>query len=584
MRPVLGTALALAALALACLAALAAALAAPPAAEASVWVVPATARVFPSTPAGARQTIAVQAAGNEYEGVQVALRGHGDHRVTFSWAPGSDPLVTDNTTLYRVGYVTVTRPTTDLGSKKGPYPDPLLPRAFDDALLIKGTTVSFYLMTHVPYGAPAGTYAATLHVDNGGEAVDLPVKLRVYGFGWRQLETHTAFPLNIGMIKRSIEGSGVTFSGANKRQIVDAYFRFMVDHGLTPSPNQVWPQTTSTGHIDKAAFADGLAPLLDEDGFAMNDARLPWVNYFPWSQSAYSPTSTRLLTYLTEVCRVYKDNGWHKKAYAYILDETTSTKAERKAEAYARTLHKASAKSGYRCRFLLTDDPRPFSLGGIKTANKFLYDDVDIWVPRYYYFFGRVPALRERQKAGKDVWWYFYANHFVKVTPSFVIEKANTNQRVIPWLMQQWRVDGLLNWGINRWGDALTGNGWRDPYQDPLSYRKPDGRVSNGETSLMYPGYYPRYGLNDALAGPVSSLRLEALRDGFEDQEYMKRALKTGTGSATFVKGVIKTITWYPYAIRQGNIFDFPKYTSSVSRFAAARRKLAERIEAYQGT
>ena len=39
-------------------------------------------------------------------------------------------------------------------------------------------------------------------------------------------------------------------------------------------------------------------------------------------------------------------------------------------------------------------------------ANKFLWNDVDIWCVRYYYFFGRVPVLRKLQAKGAQVWWY----------------------------------------------------------------------------------------------------------------------------------------------------------------------------------
>ncbi len=126
-------------------------------AHAAVWVIPASARAFPTTPAGVRDTIAIDAAGNEYEGVQVVVRGGGDHQVTFSWGAGSDALITANTALHRVYYVHVTRPTTDLHASAGYYPDPLVPRAFDKAISVPGSTTAFYLLTHVPYGTPPGT-------------------------------------------------------------------------------------------------------------------------------------------------------------------------------------------------------------------------------------------------------------------------------------------------------------------------------------------------------------------------------------------------------------------------------------------
>jgi len=98
----------------------------------------------------------------------------------------------------------------------------------------------------------------------------------------------------------------------------------------------------------------------------------------------------------------------------------------------------------------------------------------------------------------------------------------------------------------------------------------------------VYPGYYPRYGLRDPYAPPVSSLRLEALRDGLEEREYLKLAKRTGSGGPAFVKRVIKRVTQFPYPIRQGNVFTFPKYSKSSSVYDAARVDLAARIEAYK--
>jgi len=549
-------------------------------ARAAVWVIPASARAFPNTQPGRAQIVALDAAGNEYEGAQIVVRGAAARDVRVSWADGSDALITDNATLSQVAYVRVTHPSTDTHLPAGDYPDPLLPRAFGAAVRTPAGTAAFYVLVHVPYGTPAGAYSATLHVVNGGETADLPVRLRVWDFGWKRLSTHTAFALSTRAIETSLRGS-VGFSGDKKQQILTAYYAMLLAHGVTPMPPNAVPGVSGDGSFNAERYAAALKPWADKSGLDFPDVQIPWYRWFPWSMTAGSAAEPGLLTYLTEVCRVFKDNGWQSKAFAYVIDEPTSTKSERAAESYAKVLHSASAQAGFRCRYLLTDEPRPTSLGGIKTANSFLFDDIDIWCPRYYYFFGRIPALRARQAAGQEVWWYTYANSAAAINPGYLIEKPLADQRVWGWLMQQWNVDGLLNWGTNRWGDALTGNGWRDPYKDPLSYRKPlpDGRVANGDTCLIYPGYYPRYGLTDPLAGPVSSLRLEALRDGFEDREYLRLAAGTGGGGA-FVKKVAAQVAWFPYPIRQANVFDFPKYTTKPEVFARARTQLAKRIEA----
>jgi len=547
-------------------------------AHAAVWVIPASARAFPKTLPGHVQTVALDAAGNEYEGAQIVVRGAAARDVSLSWTSGSDALITGNATLSQVAYVRVTHPSTDTHMPAGDYPDPLLPREFGAAVRMPAASAALYVLVHVPYEARPGTYRATLRVVNGGETADVPVRLRVWDFGWKRLSTHTAFALSTGAIKESLRGS-VGFSGKRKQQLLTAYATMLLAHGVTPMPPGALPRLAG-GSIDAAQYAADLAPWAGADGLDFPDLQIPWYRWFPESLSPGLATSPWMLTYLTDVCRVFADNGWQKKAFAYVIDEPTSTKSERAAESYAKLLHRASAKAGFRCRFLLTDEPRPTALGGIKTANGFLFDDVDIWCPRYYYFFGRVPALRARQAAGKEVWWYTYANAGAAVNPGYLIEKPLSDPRVWGWLMQEWKVDGLLNWGTNRWGDALTGNGWRDPYKDPLSYRKPlpDGRVANGDTCLIYPGYYPRYGLTDTLAGPVSSLRLEALRDGFEDREYLRLASRTA-GGAAFVKKTAASVTWFPYPIRQGNVFDFPKYTTKPAVFERARLQLAERIE-----
>ena len=75
----------------------------------------------------------------------------------------------------------------------------------------------------------------------------------------------------------------------------------------------------------------------------------------------------------------------------------------------------------------------------------------------------------------------------------------------------------------------------------------------------------------------MSSLRLEALRDGFQDLEYLRIA--TGLIGATAVPPSSARVTQYPYPIKHGHIFKFPKYAKSISTYDAARAALAQAIE-----
>jgi hypothetical protein len=552
------------------------------AADAAVWVIPATARTSPSTPPGTSQTISIDAAKNEYEGAQVALSSDGDRAVTFSWSADSDPLIVANTILDQVWYVNITQPTTDLHTRAGLYPDPLLPRSFDSPVATPGMTTSFYLLTHVPPGASGGDYHATLVVQNGAETVQIPFSLHVWDFGWAQLSTRTGFKLNEDALAKSVAGSGLRWTKRKERErlLLNTYV-MLQQHGISPLDPIDLPRVSADGTFNAAKYAALLAPYLDAGGLGLTATRIPWIRHWPWEFDVeYDADSPQLMTYLTQLCALYQQHGWQDKAYAYVMDETTLRWEEKTAERYARVLHAASAVSGYRMKFLLTDDPRPRSLGGVKQANRFLFDDVDIWGVRYFYFFGRIPALRKQKAAGQEVWWYTYANARVADIPNFVIEKPNTDQRVWGWLMERWNVDGLMNWALNQWVVAGSPSTYRDPYQDPLS-RSTRTRKANGDSSLIYPGYYPGYGLTDPYAAPVSSLRLEALRDGLEDREYLRLA-KTLPGGVQVVKDALATITTFPYKVQQKNVFNFPKYTDDPAAFEAARLAVASFIEAYQ--
>jgi hypothetical protein len=550
------------------------------AAHAALWVIPATDRALPGAPPGAAQAIVIDAAQNEYEGAQVVLSGGGPRLASFTWGAGSDPLITQNTVLDQVYYVNVTQPTSGLSAGPGLYPDPLVPKAFGVQLPVPDQTTSFYLLTHVPPGTPAGDYNASLLVQDGAELHQVPFSLHVWRFGWARLTTRTGFNVNTNNLGRSLAGSGLDWNDAEARQkVVLAAYDMLARHGISSLAPLEQPKPALDGSFDAAALASTLAPYLDADGLGLTATRIPWIKSWPWSfDNAYSPTSPQLTTYLTELSSMYKQYGWQDKAYAYIMDETTTQAEERTAELYARVLHAASARAGYRLAFLLTDDPRPFDLGGVKQANTFLFDDVDIWGVRYFYFFGRIPALRQEQAAGKQVWWYPYYNGQVAKLPNFVIEKPNTDQRVWGWLMEQWDVDGLINWALNRWVSATSPSTYRDPYQEPLTWST-SARQANGDSSLIYPGYYPAYGLTDPYAPPVSSLRLEALRDGLEDREYLRLA-KQLPGGGQLAARELAAITQFPYAIEQKNVFRFPTYSDDPWAYVEARFALAQFIEA----
>lgn len=110
----------------------------------------------------------------------------------------------------------------------------------------------------------------------------------------------------------------------------------------------------------------------------------------------------------------------------------------------------------------------------------------------------------------KQKWFY----HSKAPYPCFNTEVDAVNLRSVGWIMAEYDVKGLLYWATNIMGRFMKDNKYApiDNYYDENTFRYTN---SNGNGYLFYPG--GQYGLDV----PVSTLRLEALRDGLEEYELL---------------------------------------------------------------
>ena len=564
-------------------------------ASAAVWVVASDAKVFPDSTPTTVQAVSISAARNEYEAAQVAVAGTVERSVTVSWGPSSDPLLVGSAELFKVGYVTITRPSTGVGSLPGLYPDPLLPAAFGAPTDLSAGANSFYLRVHVPSDAPAGLYSGTLIVDDPGDPlaagypaapVRVPVSLTVYDFGWTQTSLNTAFPMDVRTALRSLAGV-VPDTPANRATLSDTYYRFWAQHDISPTLLLPAPPVdVTTGQMNDLGLTAALSPYLSDSDTSpglFSDTAFPLLRNWPWPGLDPIAVRPQLVTYLDELFRLYVANGWQDKGYLYVYDEPRYRQEVQTAQ-LAALAHAISAPLGFRARVLVTDWPRP-QAGDGRLANTFLFDQVDIWCPSVYRYFACLPALEQRREAGAETWWYSYASFDPTDYPTFLIDKPLTDERATPWVTWRWNATGFLYWNTMRWGDAVTGAGYRDPYLDPVSFATSKGLIANGEASLVYPGYEPALGLTDPYAGPVSSLRLESLRDGIEDYEYLtlasaaRRDVPASEAAAACTRQVAAAIADYRYGAMSPSAYrNLPAFTSNEVLYDAARAHLADYI------
>jgi hypothetical protein len=178
--------------------------------------------------------------------------------------------------------------------------------------------------------------------------------------------------------------------------------------------------------------------------------------------------------------------GLLDRHYIYAFDEPQPG-APRMAEV-ARMIH--AADPSLKNLVALKDTPDA-------TQQQAWLTDVDIVCLRNVTF---DPVQAERLKQlGKELWLYVSGPR--PPYPTLVIDYPAMAYRILPWMCWKYGLNGLLYWSVNYW----TTN----PYDDPMNTKW----QQNGNGSLYYPGP----------DGPVPSIRLEVLRDGMEDYEYLAR-------------------------------------------------------------
>jgi hypothetical protein len=201
-------------------------------------------------------------------------------------------------------------------------------------------------------------------------------------------------------------------------------------------------------------------------------------------------------------------------------------------------------------KFLCTEQTSPSDGWG---GN--LYSSVDIWCPLFGYH-DSVTATG-CLNMGDEIWAYTALcqpgpRH--EDSPYWQIDYPLLNYRIPLWIMWIQGMTGILYWETTYWQQS------QDPWTNPASYVINSNLRYNGEGSLFYPG--PDAGFD----GPVTSLRLKAIRDGIEDYMYFRLAESLGLHSV---------LGWCVWSIAHGWL----SWNPDQDALAAMRDSVAVAIE-----
>jgi hypothetical protein len=435
------------------------------------WVRPALEKVRRYTPVpDARGPVEMQVelARNEAEWAQLLITAGQDlHGVMVSVTPprrGDQPLAGCTTDLYRVGYTRVERPTIP-GAVPGLYPDPLPPLNGPLDIPVDATQ-AVWVRVAASTDCAAGAAAAQVTVAVPGQPpVAVPLTIAVFDFALPVAPSFmSAFALWSNFLERA---SGTKVGTDEYRRLCETYYWFMVDHRMPPDDPPV-PVTSPEA-----------ARFLDDP--RVSSFRIP----AGWGKVDVAG--------LTKTADHLRQHGWLKKGYVYCYDEPTPEQYPIVKELAAQ-VHSA----GRDIPFLMTEQPEEALLGS-----------VDIWCPILSEI--KWEAVDARRAAGERLWWYTCCGPQAPY-PTFLIDDAAISHRVLSWLQALHRVEGALYWCINVWTPYRDGR-----YLDELRVWDEAEMFpnANGDGFLIYPGNPV------GVEGPVSSMRLETIRDGHEDLEYV---------------------------------------------------------------
>jgi len=521
---------------------------------ANVWITDGMVKLGPTATPGDVHWAELEAAQNETESFQVHFqRGGAPVQLTVAVsdlvdaASGTTIAAADHVVVYREAYLDVTTPS-DANGATGLIPDPLIPtvdpyvgepRNAYPITVDDGQTTSAWIDVTVPADAPSGWYTGKVTLTAGGSSLDLPIRLAVWDFALPSTATlASGFGVSWNGLCAQAYGdyaacSAYPGAGGDADTAIElthvAESTMFLDERVSLAEMVYYAPATAAG--DWSHFDDVYAPLMNGTApTRLAGARLTHL-WFTGDQS----DATALVAWRDH----FRQQGWDDRTSVYYCDEPPNGCSFAETQSRADFIHTSAPG----LPTLLTTDYAEAS------ANDLL-DRVDYMVPIVESMEARgMPSVRGDYDAwlaggGKHLWWYQSCDEHESCSngnpgpatatwPSYMVDATPVRNRVFQWLAYLYRIEGELYYDTDYCWTSTCGAGTTDPWVSVYAFG------GNGDGTLFYPGTPARIGGTTPV--PVPSIRLELIRDGMEDYEYLHALDAAGDGAfagdqaATFI-------------------------------------------------
>ncbi len=180
--------------------------------------------------------------------------------------------------------------------------------------------------------------------------------------------------------------------------------------------------------------------------------------------------------------------------------------------------------------------------------------------------FGTVlERMKKERESGRSTWWYVCGFPYLMSYCDLNLDNTGAQHRLLFWQQFAYDVEGLLYWSANSWGMEGT------PWDDPFNFDK----IHHGDGTILYNGNAV------GIDGPVGSMRLEMIRSGVEDFEYltMAKELLTKEQLEAITNPIVNPTPAMNQALYGSDGPDIYLFSDNDDAFYEARYKLGSAIE-----
>ncbi len=448
---------------------------------------------------------------NESEGVHLLLAsktGHSGVKVSVTPFKNADGKTLSTELMY--GYYF-----DDVDGKTIPDPTPWVKdgQTFD---LAAGRSYMFIIKATSAIDAPAGLYTATVTVTDkdGNELKTAEVSAYVWNFA---LPEATSCKTQMDLSWANIYVAHEQWEGDDSVLYKNYYDLLLA--------NRVCAYSLPYNN----AYAPGDVDLYADERIIeyLDNPRVVAFNPINWKNHNYNnDTIKKAYAFLSQ------EQEWLDKAYFYIVDEPGNKEALDRINAVGAQLKEHFP--GYK---MMAPMHLNYSLNAEGTEDYISYikDAINVWCYKPYFYttyaeysydknltyrmsaaieknlgtFG--DRMEQEQAEGDELWWYV-TRRPENPEITLLMDTESVRHRILFWQQKLYNVDSFLYYLTNDWYEIGENNGLNKKHETATGA---DNFDCYGNGVLVYCGQ------DFDVYGGVGSLRLENVRDGIEDFEYL---------------------------------------------------------------